>query len=67
MRAEQQRGAEEYIKLEQCIEVAKREQNKTASELQQVQRRAEREAERAVQAVTIGKEQVLGEGVGFVL
>ena len=59
VREEQWRGAEERIKLEQCVEVARREQSKMADELQQVQRRAERETQRSVQAVTIGKEQVL--------
>ena len=44
--------------MERLLEVARREQAKTAVELQQLQRQAGRERERAVEVVEISKAQV---------
>ena len=55
---ESEKAQEGFRKMESLLEVARREQAKTAVQLQHLQQQAERDKERAVEAVELSKAQV---------
>ena len=55
---ESEKAREGFRKMESLLEVARREQAKTAVQLQHLQQQAERDKERAVEAVELSKAQV---------
>ena len=58
MEEEREKAREGHRKMESLLEVARREQAKTAVQLQHLQQQAERDKERAVEAVELSKAQV---------
>ena len=56
---ESEKAREGFRKMESLLEVARREQAKTAVQLQHLQQQAERDKERAVEAVELSRAQLV--------
>ena len=59
MEEESEKAREGFRKMESLLEVARREQANTAVQLQHLQQQAEKDKERAVEAVELSRAQVM--------